>query len=147
MSARQVIAVLACGMLFGFGLALSTMISPEIVLAFLRWQDLGLMLVLGGAVAVTLAAYQGAPRLMKQPLLGGQFHLRPGILDRPTIVGAAIFGVGWGFCGVCPGPAIASLGAGNLPALYALGGIFAGAWLQGLWSSRRARPGAEAARH
>jgi hypothetical protein len=142
MNARQFLAVLGCGALFGFGLALSTMVSPEVVLSFLRWQDFGLVLVMGGAVAVTLVAFQGAPRLLRQPLLGGHFHRRPSVMDRATIGGAAIFGAGWGLCGVCPGPAIAGLGAGNFAALYALAGIFAGAWLQGAWSAARATPAA-----
>jgi hypothetical protein len=136
MNARQFLAVLSCGALFGFGLAVSTMISPEVVLSFLRWQDLGLMLVMGGAVAVTLAAYQIGPRLLARPVLGGHFEHRAPALDRDTIVGAALFGIGWGLCGVCPGPAIAGLGAGNWPTLFALAGIVAGAWLQGVWSSR-----------
>jgi uncharacterized protein len=119
------------GVLFGFGLALSTMIQPEVVLSFLRFQDFGLLLVLGGAVAVALAAYQLAPRLMDRPLFGEAFDLRQSSLDRRTIGGAAIFGVGWGLCGVCPGPAIAGLGAGNWPLLVAVAAIFAGAWVQG----------------
>jgi uncharacterized membrane protein YedE/YeeE len=77
--------VLACGILFGFGLSVSTMIRPEVVLDFLLFRDLGLLLVLGGA---------------------------------------AIFGTGWGLCGVCPGPAIAGLGVGNWPAACRLGRHF-----------------------
>lgn len=64
MTARQFIAVLACGGWSGFGLARSTMVSPEVVLSFPRWKDFGLMLVMGGAVAVTLAVCRGAPRLL-----------------------------------------------------------------------------------
>lgn len=130
-------AVLASGILFGFGLALATMISPEVVLSFLRFQDWGLMLVMGGAMGVTLVTYQLAPRLLKRPLLGDHFAVRPSVLDRDTLLGAAIFGIGWGICGVCPGPAIAGLGTGNLSLLVALGGIALGAYLQGLWISRR----------
>ena len=125
------LAVLVSGMLFGFGLALSTMISPEVVLSFLRWQDSGLMLVMGGAVSVTVLAYQFAPRLLKCPLLGDHFALRPSVMDRDTLVGAAIFGIGWGLCGVCPGPAIAGLGTGNWSLLVALAGMATGGWLQG----------------
>lgn len=58
--------VLASGALFGFGLALSTMIRPEVVLSFLRWQDFGLMLVLGGAVVVTFFAYRFVPKLLSK---------------------------------------------------------------------------------
>jgi uncharacterized membrane protein YedE/YeeE len=131
----SLVAVLAGGILFGFGLALSTMISPEVVLSFLRLQDLGLMLVLGGAVVVTMFSYVLAPRLMSKPLCEPAFGSRPARLDRETIVGAAIFGAGWGLCGVCPGPAIAGLGAGNWPLLIALAGISAGAFVQGRFFS------------
>lgn len=129
--ARLAVALVA-GLLFGAGLALSTMIRPDVVLSFLRFTDLGLMLVMGGGVAVTLVAYQLAPRLLRRPLLGGTFGLRAAVLDRPTVVGAAIFGIGWGLCGVCPGPAIAGLGAGSFELGWAIAGIAFGALLQGL---------------
>mgnify|MGYP001328131172 CR=1 FL=1 len=126
------LTVLAAGSLFGFGLALSTMVRPEVVLGFLRFQDFGLMLVMGGAVVVTLVAYQLAPRLLTRPLLGGSFHTHPSVWNRDTAAGAALFGVGWGLCGVCPGPAIAGLGVGNASLLWALGGMALGALVQGL---------------
>ena len=132
MSLSRFVAVLAAGALFGFGLALSTMVRPEVVLGFLRFQDFGLMLVMGGAVVVTLLAYKLAPRLLVCPLLGGSFHAHPSAWNRDTAVGAALFGVGWGLCGVCPGPAIAGLGTGNWTLLWALGGIALGALVQGL---------------
>lgn len=133
MSPAQFIAVLLCGALFGFGLAWSTMIRPEVVLSFLRFQDWGLMLVMGGAVAVTLPAYQwGRKALARGPLLGGPFEVRQASLDRDTLLGAALFGIGWGLSGVCPGPAIAALGAGGWEIGVALLGILAGAGLQGL---------------
>lgn len=125
-------ATLVGGVLFGFGLALSSMISPEVVLSFLRFQDFGLMLVMGGAVVVTLLAYKLAPKLLTKPLLGDYFHQHVSQWNRDTAVGAAIFGIGWGLCGVCPGPAIAGLGAGNWNLLWALGGIALGALVQGL---------------
>lgn len=131
MSARGWLATACCGALFGFGLAWSTMVSPESVLRFLLWRDGGLLLVLGGAVVVALLAYQLAPRLLRQPLLGGSFDRQAATLSRRTLLGAALFGIGWGLCGVCPGPAIASLGVGNWPTLLALAGISFGAWLQG----------------
>ncbi len=126
------LATLAAGMLFGFGLSLSTMIQPEVVLSFLRLQDLGLMLVMGGAVVVVLLAYKLAPRLLGQPVFDTHFHSHASVWNRDTLVGAALFGVGWGICGVCPGPAIASLGVGNWDLLWALGGMAAGALVQGL---------------
>lgn len=123
--------VLASGMLFGFGLAWSTMVQPEVVLSFLVGRDLGLLLVLGSAVAVALVAYQLAPRLLARPLLERSFGVHTSVLDARTIGGAAIFGIGWGLCGVCPGPAIAGLGVGNWPLLIALAAMLAGAWVQG----------------
>ena len=133
---RVAIAALAAGALFGFGLALSTMVAPEVVLSFLTWRDFGLLLVLGGAVVVALLAYRFAPRLLRAPLLGGEFGRRGATLSRKTIVGAALFGIGWGLAGVCPGPAIASLGVGNWPSLYALAGILAGVWLHGRFAAK-----------
>ncbi|GAB3189728.1 DUF6691 family protein [Hydrogenophaga aquatica] len=132
----NILATLAAGVLFGFGLALSTMVQPEVVLSFLRFQDFGLMLVMGGAVAVTLLAYKLAPHLMGRPLLGGHFHRHVSTWNRDTLQGAAIFGVGWGLCGVCPGPAIAGLGTGNWTLLWALLGIALGALAQGWRASR-----------
>ena len=126
------LSTLIAGALFGFGLSYSTMIQPEVVLSFLRLQDFGLMLVLGGAVAVAILAYKGLPRLLRQPLLDDHFHPHPAAWNRDTLIGAALFGVGWGISGVCPGPAIAGLGAGNWDLLWALGGIALGALLHGL---------------
>lgn len=126
------LATLAAGILFGFGLSYAGMVRPEVVLSFLRLQDLGLMLVLGCAVMVAVFAYRGLPRLMKQPVLDDHFHAHPVAWNRDTVVGAALFGVGWGLGGVCPGPAIAGLGTGNLDLLWALGGIALGALVHGL---------------
>jgi uncharacterized protein len=136
MKPLTVAAVLAGGVLFGFGLALSTMIQPEVVLGFLRLQDFGLLLVLAGAATVTMLAYQFAPRLMRRPVFAKDFGAHVSELNRDTLGGAAIFGVGWGLSGVCPGPAIAGLGAGNWPLLVALAGIVAGAYVQGRMASR-----------
>ncbi|MBK6385786.1 MAG: YeeE/YedE family protein [Rhodoferax sp.] len=129
---KRVLSTLAAGMLFGFGLSFSTMIRPEVVLSFLRFQDLGLMLVMGGAVWVVMLVYKLAPGLMARPLLDDHFHQHPSRWNRDTAMGAALFGVGWGLCGVCPGPAIAGLGAGNWSLLWALAGIALGALVQGL---------------
>jgi uncharacterized membrane protein YedE/YeeE len=92
---------------------------------------------MGGAVAITLVCYQLAPRWMDSPVMDKQFMLREAKLDRDTVLGSVIFGLGWGLCGVCPGPAIAGLGAGNMDMLWALTGIFAGAYLQGWWANRK----------
>lgn len=140
MSARPLLdtaATLASGALFGFGLAWSTMIRPESVLNFLTFSDLGLLLVLGCAVGINLLVYQLLPRWRKAPLLGGEYQTRPFALDRQSLFGGVLFGIGWGLCGVCPGPALAGVGAGNADLLVALLSIFVGAGLHGLWAGRK----------
>lgn len=123
--------VVLSGALFGFGLALSTMIQPEVVLKFFRFEDFGLLLVMGGAVIVALLAYQSAPRLLKKAILNGSFGQRPIATLKNTMIGSALFGVGWGICGVCPGPAIAGLGAGNWPLAITVAAMLLGAYVQG----------------
>jgi hypothetical protein len=132
-NARTLNFVGISGALFGFGLALSTMVQPEVVLAFLMWRDMGLLLVLGGAVAVTFVSYQLLPRVMARPWAGDSFGKHPSEMSARTLAGAAIFGIGWGLSGVCPGPAIAGLGVGNWPLLLSLAGLAAGGFVQGFF--------------
>jgi uncharacterized membrane protein YedE/YeeE len=131
MSVAFFASVLISGALFGFGLSYATMIQPEVVLSFLRFDDFGLLWVLGSASLTTMVTYQLLPRLMRKPLFDKSFREHAASLDRNTLVGAAIFGLGWGISGVCPGPALAGLGVGNWPMLFTLAGIFAGAYVQG----------------
>ena len=128
----RALATVAAGTLFGFGLSVSTMIRPEVVLSFLTFKDFGLMLVMGGAVMVVLVGFALGPKLLKRPVFADVFQKHSATWNRDTAVGSALFGVGWGLCGVCPGPAIAGLGAGNASLLWALGGIAMGALVQGL---------------
>jgi uncharacterized membrane protein YedE/YeeE len=129
------LTILACGTLFGLGLSISSMIRPEVVLSFLRFEDFGLLLVLGGATGLTMVFYQLAPRALKKPLLALQFGQKPLETMKRTLLGALLFGIGWGISGVCPGPAIAGLGAGNWPLLIALFAMLVGAYVQGRWFS------------
>lgn len=134
------IVALLSGVGFGFGLAYSTMVRPEVVLSFLRGHDFGLLLVLGGALAVTTPTYQVLPKLLRRPLLGGTFGSYQARMNRRTIGGAALFGLGWGIAGVCPGPAIAGLGTGNWRLAIATAAMFLGAYVQGRVA---ARPGTD----
>lgn len=136
MIGKALLFVLLSGALFGYGLARSTMVSPEVILSFLMWKDFGLLLVLGGAVVVTLLAYRFAPKLLGKPIAGVSFGTHASEFGRRTLLGAAIFGVGWGLCGVCPAPALAGIGCGNYPVLYALGGILAGAFVHGRFCAK-----------
>ena len=109
---KQNLIALLSGLLFGFGLSLSQMIDRERVLGFLdlagNW-DSTLLFVLSGAVGVTIITFRFVLRL-SQPIFGEKFYLptRKDI-DLPLILGAAIFGIGWGIAGYCPGPAITAV--------------------------------------
>lgn len=103
---------LIAGLLFGFGLLLSGMANPAKVLNFLditgHW-DPSLAFVMGGAVLVTTIGYRIVFRRAK-PVLDESFHLPTAQqIDGKLVLGAAIFGVGWGLVGLCPGPALVSL--------------------------------------
>ena len=129
---KQNLVVLFGGILFGFGLAHSGMTKQEIVLSFLQLKDLGLAFVLGGAALVTFFAINLVPRFLKKPPFGDQFKPRKAAMSRNVIIGAIIFGIGWGLSGQCPGSAVASLGTGNLPILVGLAAMFIGAYIRGL---------------
>ena len=109
---KQKLIALLSGLLFGFGLSLSQMIDRDRVLGFLditgNW-DSTLLFVLGGAVGVTMITFRFVLRL-PQPIFSSKFYLptRKDI-DLPLILGAGIFGIGWGIAGYCPGPSITAL--------------------------------------
>jgi len=129
--------VLVGGLVFGFGLAYSQMARPEVVLDFLQFQDFGLLFVMFGGAVVTGLTFLLAPRFLdRAPLTGDRFERRLKSFDRNVLYGGAIFGVGWGLSGICPGAAYASLGIGNVTILWAIGGMFIGAYAQGYWRSR-----------
>lgn len=130
MKTRNVILFIG-GIVFGFGLAYSGMAKQEIVLDFLQLQDLGLLFVLGGAALMDFIAINIVPRFLGAPLIEGEFEPRSRTLNRNTILGAIIFGIGWGISGQCPGSAMASVGLGNLPVLIGIAGIFIGAYVMG----------------
>jgi hypothetical protein len=130
--------VLVGGLLFGFGLGFSHMARPEVVLDFLQFEDFGLLFVMGGAAAVTAVTFAVAPRLRdRAPLTGDVYRRRLKQFDRNVLVGGVVFGTGWGISGICPGAAYASLGIGNWPILWAIGGMFLGAYAQGYWRALR----------
>lgn len=112
------------GLIFGIGLALSGMLDPARVLGFLditggRW-DPTLVFVLGGAVGVAAIGFALTQR-RAAPVYDESFHIPQATLDARILGGAAMFGVGWGLVGYCPGPAIASIGyAGTPTALFSL---------------------------
>ncbi|MDN3646402.1 YeeE/YedE family protein [Pontixanthobacter aestiaquae] len=130
---RSLLALLS-GSIFGFGLALSGMIDPMRVRGFLdifgAW-DPTLAFVMGGATIVMAAAWL-IQRRMHTPVACDEFSLpSTGLIDRKLLGGAALFGIGWGIAGLCPGPAIASLATNLIPA-----GIFVLSMLAGMLAYR-----------
>jgi uncharacterized membrane protein YedE/YeeE len=139
------LVVLVGGLLFGFGLGYSQMARPEVVLDFLQFEDFGLVFVMGGAAVVTATTFAVATRFLgSAPLTGDTYTRRLKSFDTNVLTGGAIFGVGWGVSGICPGAAYASVGIGNFPILFAIAGMFGGAYLQGLWRKHRTETSAPA---
>jgi uncharacterized membrane protein YedE/YeeE len=130
----QLAAAFAIGIIFGLGLSISEMINPARVTGFLdiagHW-DATLMFVMGGALAITLPGYALILR-RGRPLLDRQFFLPTNsAIDRSLIVGAVIFGIGWGLGGFCPGPALAGLASGSSGVIFFVIAMIAGQWLAG----------------
>ena len=119
--AKSNISSIICGIIFSIGLGISGMTQPQKVIGFLdifgEWNP-SLAFVMGGAVFSYLALQLLIQRNFSIPLLGGSFQIPSRKdLDRSLIIGALLFGSGWGLGGYCPGPAITSLGSGSLNAL------------------------------
>ncbi|NOI74921.1 YeeE/YedE family protein [Vibrio coralliilyticus] len=111
------ISALVSGLLFGIGMALSGMTNPENVIGFLdvtgAWNP-SLVFVMGGALLIFAPAYHFLIKPQAKALSGDVLSLPTKVqLDSKLIYGAALFGVGWGLAGICPGPAITSLAFGN----------------------------------
>jgi uncharacterized protein len=108
----SVVFSLLAGVIFGAGLTLSDMVNPARVSNFLDFAgswDPTLMFVMAGGLAVTTLGYKFIFR-RNSPLVDEKFHLpTQRQIDLPLVGGAALFGVGWGLAGICPGPALADL--------------------------------------
>ena len=134
------LSALVAGLLFGMGLMLSGMTNPGEVLGFLDWSGVwspDLIGVLGSAVLVSLIGFQFARR-MEKPWFEAEFPAFPRkSIDRTLLMGAMLFGVGWGLAGYCPGPALAGLALGNEEVLVFLGAMLCGGLLQQAWSRNR----------
>lgn len=136
------IAAFAVGLVLGIGLAVSGMMNPAKVLGFLDFAgnwDPTLGLVMAGALIAAAPGFAIA-RHRRVPVIGGEFEIpTTWTVDAPLIVGALLFGIGWGLVGFCPGPAIAAAGTG-LPEVYVfVAAMTAGMALFRLYSVSRSR--------
>lgn len=143
MLGQRAVAV-ASGVLFGVGLALAGMTRPDKVRGFLeftRQWDPSLAFVMGGAIAVHAVAWRLIAR-RTSPVFAASFAMPSRrVLDGRLLLGAAIFGVGWGLGGYCPGPGLASLATGSVPVLAFVGAMLAGLVVTARVEDRLARPG------
>ncbi len=137
MSARAATVGLVAGLLFGGGLVLSGMANRNVVLAFLTitrdWNP-ALLLVMAGALAITVPGFAWARR---HPAIRERLpDMTSSAIDRRLVAGAALFGVGWGLAGYCPGPAIVSAGLAQGAAWIFLPAMILGAWLAGRFEGK-----------
>ena len=139
---RHGVPGLLVGLLFGAGLVLSGMVDPARVLGFLdvagAWNPL-LAFVLVAALVPSAIAY-ALVRKMPRPLMAEEFCIPQNrTIERRLLAGAAMFGVGWGLVGWCPGPAIAGLVYGKWQSWLFVAAMIAGMWLQRLYADLRDR--------
>ncbi|GAA0859628.1 YeeE/YedE family protein [Aliiglaciecola litoralis] len=126
------LVALVCGILFGAGLNISQMTDPQKVLNFLdlsgQW-DPSLILVMGGALVVSALGFMISKKLRK-PLLSDEFSIpNKSEITKPLIIGAVLFGFGWGLVGLCPGPAVASLAMPSIELIFFLVSMFLGMFI------------------
>jgi uncharacterized membrane protein YedE/YeeE len=135
-----ILAAFASGALFGTGLAVSRMTDRSVILNFLDVAgdfDPSLAFVMAGAVAVTAIAFRFVLK-MPSPALGAGFQLpTTDKIDWRLLLGAAIFGVGWGVAGFCPGPVLVAAAAGVRDALIFLPAMLAGSFVYRLLERTR----------
>ena len=144
----RLIAAYLIGLVFGVGIAISGMANPAKVLNFFdiagTW-DPSLIFVMGGALITTFIGY----RLVfgrKTPLLEGSFQIPTSqIVDMRLIAGSAVFGVGWGIAGFCPGGALPALGSGRWEVFAFVGAVIVGVLIAKLAQSFSAPNGRAAA--
>ncbi|MGY1490147.1 DUF6691 family protein [Methylobacillus pratensis] len=123
------ITALVAGFLFGLGLIVSGMVNPQKVLAFLdiagRW-DPSLAFVMLGAIPVAAVGFFRM-RLCHRTFLDQEVQIpETGLIDARLLIGAGLFGIGWGIVGYCPGPALAGVGAGSASAVVFVGAMVVG---------------------
>jgi len=146
------LSALVTGLLFAFGLALSGMTQPSKVVGFfdfsqgLQSWDPSLAFVMGGGMLVYMPVYRLVQH-RQRPLFEERFRLPSRRdIDARLLLGSALFGIGWGLAGFCPGPALASVGAGSQEAFVLVASMLTGMWLFQRLEALRATRGKEVTR-
>jgi len=139
----QTVAAAVCGLIFGWGLLISGMVQPTKVIGFLdifgNW-DPSLAVVMGAALAVSsigfrYAASRACPVLASESVWPARTDIDP-----PLVIGATLFGIGWGLVGLCPGPALENLATLSPRVIAFVGAMAFGMVLHRIWQKRRAGP-------
>jgi uncharacterized membrane protein YedE/YeeE len=134
------IAALVCGFIFGWGLLISGMVSPAKVLAFLdifgAW-DPSLLVVMAAALVVSGFGFAVAKRRERPLLAAANLWPSKNDIDRPLLIGSAMFGVGWGLAGLCPGPALENLATLSPRLIVFVIAMAAGMALNDYWQARQ----------
>ncbi len=141
---KKILSAFLIGSIFGLGIAISGMANPAKVLNFFdvagTW-DPSLLFVMGGALLVTAIGYRIVFGARKQPIFEARYSL-PGTtgIDAQLVGGSAIFGIGWGISGFCPGGAIPALGLGHVETPIFIASMIAGIVIARALKDRAARP-------
>lgn len=140
---RQIVAALVSGFLFAIGLVVSGMTQPAKVVGFLDFfgaWDPSLAFVMGGAIAIYLPLFRWV-RGRSRSLLGARFLIPTrNDLSPRLLIGAALFGIGWGLAGFCPGPGIVSAASGGTTALIFFGAMIGGMLLFRVFDAVTTKP-------
>lgn len=140
---KQPLIALVCGLLFAIGLGISGMTQPGKVTAFLDFAgdwDPSLLFVMAGAIGVYAIGYRMALKRPK-PLFAETFQIpNSKKVDRPLVLGSALFGIGWGLAGFCPGPAITSLVSLRFEPVLFVASLFTGMVLYEWLQAKRGQP-------
>lgn len=141
---RKAISALGVGAIFGVGIALSGMGNPAKVLNFFDPAgsfDPSLAFVMASALAVTAIGYRLVFRTRSAPICAANFDIpSKREIDMPLVAGSAVFGIGWGITGFCPGGAVPMLGLGNIETPIFMASMIAGIVVARLMRQRAARP-------
>lgn len=126
---KSTLVAFVSGIIFSVGLVVSGMINPHKVIGFLDilgdW-DISLLFVMGGAVTFNLIAFRFVTK-RKEPFFSADWHLPTSSdLDKKLVIGSALFGIGWGIAGICPGPGIVNLVTLKPEAIYFVASLVLG---------------------
>lgn len=139
----ELIVSFAFALVFGLGLGVSGMLNPKNVIGFLdiggNWQP-ALAFVMGSAILVAVPLFGWGKQRKNNsatPLFGEKFDNPPNKPDFNLVFGAAIFGIGWGISGICPGPALVLIGIAPLKIMPFIGAMILGLWLGDLFLKKQ----------